>query len=34
MTSQHACSFDFVAHDRAVIAKANQRVVGDKVEKI
>jgi hypothetical protein len=31
---QHACSFDYVAHDRAVLAKANQKVVADKLEKV
>ena len=31
---QHACSFDYKAHDRAVLAKANQKVVADKLEKV
>jgi hypothetical protein len=31
---QHNCGFDYVTHDRAVLAKANQKVIGEKVEKI
>ena len=31
----HACSFDYATHGRAILAKANTRVAGDKgLEKI
>lgn len=28
---QHACTFDYVAHDRGVLDKRNPKVVGDKL---
>jgi hypothetical protein len=30
----HACGFDYLSHDRAVLAKNNEKVVGAKLEKI
>jgi len=31
---QHACSFDYKTHDRSILAKNNQKVVAEKVEKL
>jgi hypothetical protein len=31
---QHACPFDYKTHDKSILSKNNQRVVGEKVEKI
>lgn len=31
---QHACTFDFRTYDRDILTKQNQRVAGEKVEKI
>jgi len=31
---QHACSFDYKAHDRTILEKNNQKVVADKLEKV
>lgn len=31
---EHNCTFDYVKHDRDILTKANNKVVGDKLEKI
>jgi hypothetical protein len=31
---QHSCGFDYRAHDRALLAKANPKVAGQKVDQI
>lgn len=32
--NEHACSFDYRAHDRGILQKAHQKVVADKVDKL
>jgi hypothetical protein len=31
---EHNCTFDYVKHDRDILTKANNKVVGDKLERI